>query len=222
MGHSNTAAHIAANTLALFGYFQALAFIGMTSVPLPPIVASWTQDFQWSMGIIRVGFLQTIATWYQRSTGGTPSEVLSDLSTVSVEIQKRDLRTVGRLVSRSFEALHKQLLPRATTTDTATTAVKVIRGIERVGFRAGIELTNIFLTGYIFFLIFVVFVVLAVLIFKGVCDLLVRSGKMKGEKFRDFRNGWTTVLRGILFRVVSLVTLWTCASTRALTHLYRL
>ncbi|KAK3105458.1 putative flavin carrier protein 3, partial [Teratosphaeriaceae sp. CCFEE 6253] len=68
LGHSNTAAHVAANALALFGYFQAQAFIGMTAVNLPPVVASWTQNFQWSMGIIRVGFLQDIATWYQRST----------------------------------------------------------------------------------------------------------------------------------------------------------
>lgn len=54
LGHSNTAAHVAANALSLFGYFQAQAFIGMSAVPLPPIVSSWTQNFQWSMGIIRI------------------------------------------------------------------------------------------------------------------------------------------------------------------------
>jgi len=202
MGHSNTAAHVAANTLSLFGYFQGQAFIGMTAVDLPPIVASWTQDFQWSMGIIRVGFIENIATWYQRSTGGTPSTVLSSLGTTSVEVEKRSLETVYRMMKRSAIALHEQLLKRATTDSNSLT---IVRGIDRVGFRAKIEETNIFLTGYIFFLIFVVFVVLAVVIFKLILEALVRMGHMKGEKFVDFRNGWTTVLKGILFRVVSVV-----------------
>jgi len=57
LGHSNTAAHVAANALALFSYFQAQAFIGLCAVPLPPIVSAWTQNFQWTMGIINVGFL---------------------------------------------------------------------------------------------------------------------------------------------------------------------
>ncbi|KAI5257963.1 TRP-domain-containing protein [Aureobasidium subglaciale] len=200
LGHSNTAAHVAANTLALFGYFQAQSLVGMTAVPLPPIVASWTQNFQWSMGIIRVGFIQDIATWYQRSTGGTPSTVLSELSTESVEVQKRSVDVVGRLLARGAIKLH-QLLPRATATDTTNKAI-ILRGIERVGFRSKIELTNIFLTGYIFLLIFVVFVVLGVIIFKFICEGLVKMGKMKGDKFQDFRNGWTTVLKGILFRLV--------------------
>ena len=200
LGHSNTAAHVAANTLALFGYFQAQSLVGMTAVPLPPIVASWTQNFQWSMGIIRVGFIQDIATWYQRSTGGTPSTVLSELSTESVEVQKRSLHAAERLLARGAMKLH-QLLPRASTTD-ATTKTIILRGIERVGFRSKIELTNIFLTGYIFLLIFVVFVVMGVIIFKFICEGLVKMGRMKGDKFQDFRNGWTTVLKGILFRLV--------------------
>lgn len=207
LGHSNTAAHVAANTLALFGYFQAQAFIGMSAVPLPPIVASWTQNFQWSMGIIRIGFVQDIATWYQRATGGTPSQVLSDLSETSVQVLKRSVPT---LVARAYHAVGPKILARTnvagTTTDTSTT-VTVVRGIERVGFRAKIELTNIFLTGYIFFMIFVIFVILGVLIFKLVCEGLVKAGKLKGDKFQDFRNGWTTVLKGILFRCVSQTTI---------------
>ena len=204
LGHSNTAAHVAANAMALFGYFQSQAFIGMTAVPLPPIVASWTQNFQWSMGIIRLGFLQTIATWYQRATGGTPSQVLSDLSTESVQVQKRSLEFVDELLKRSVWALHKQMLKRSNNdsnnSDSSNTVV--VSGIDRVGFRAKIELTNIFMTGYIFLVIFVMFVVSGVVVFKLICEGLVKMGHMKGDKFQDFRNGWTTVLKGILFRVV--------------------
>ncbi|EME46267.1 hypothetical protein DOTSEDRAFT_70309 [Dothistroma septosporum NZE10] len=210
LGHSNTAAHVAANAMALFGYFQAQAFIGMSAVSLPPIVASWTQNFQWSMGIIRVGFLQKLATWYQRATGGTPSTILTSLSSSSVRVEKRGL-TGG--VDKAFDLMKRAaikvnnhiLQARSNTgasTNTDSSQQVVVKGIERVGFRAGIERTNIFLTGYIFFVIFVIFVVLGVVIFKVVCEGLTKAGRMKGDKFQDFRNGWTTVLKGILFRIV--------------------
>lgn len=206
LGHSNTAAHVAANAMALFGYFQAQAMIGMTAVNLPPIVASWTQNFMWSMGIIRVGFVQDIATWYQRSTGGEPSTVLSDLGTASVQVQKRALPALADMTKRAAFELHDVIIGKRSnagslgTADTSNTVI--VRGIERVGFRARIELTNIFLTGYIFLVAFVLFVIVGVVLFKLFCEALAKMGRLKGDTFQDFRNGWTTVLKGILFRVV--------------------
>ena len=214
LGHSNTAAHVAANALSLFGFFQAQAIIGMTGVPLPPIVASWTQNFQWTMGIIRVGFLQDICTWYQRSTGGTPSTLLSNLSSASVQVQKRALQAlepavaVHRLVMRAYHEMTKASLIGRTNSAPAGTGsaakVVIVQGIKRVGFRAHIEPTNIFLTGLIFFMIFVVFTAIAVALFKGFCEVAVKAGWFKGDKFEDFRNGWKIVLKGILFRLVRI------------------
>ncbi|KAL5121414.1 putative flavin carrier protein 3 [Pleosporales sp. CAS-2024a] len=205
LGHSNTAAHVAANAMSLFGYFQAQAFIGMCAAPLPPIVAAWTQNFQWSMGIIRVEFLQKMATWYQRATGGTPSTHLSTLSTTSVEVQKRGLtKRAIQAVDYTF-AVTKRILARSNSGSTSAQISGqplVLRGIERVGFKAGIETTNVFFTGYVFFIIFVLFTVIGVIAFKYVCEALAKSGKMKSDKFLDFRNGWQTVLKGILFRIV--------------------
>ena len=203
MGHSNTAAHVAANALSLFGFFQAQAFIGMTAVTLPPIVQSWTQNFQWSMGIIRIGFLQHICTWYQRATGGTPSTLLSTLATTSVQIQKRSLDMLRDVYPRARD----QILHKRTNGDSSVaehTKLIVVRGIDRVGFRAGIEQTNIFLTGTIFFVVFCFFVGILIALFKSFCEMAVRNGWMKPDKFQDFRNGWKIVLKGILFRLVML------------------
>lgn len=198
LGHSNTAAHVAANALSLFGFMQSQAMIGMTAVHMPPIVQSWTQNFQWSMGIIGVGFMETITTWYQRATGGKPSTILSELSTTSVEVlKKRSVDPATSLMKRSSG----NLLKRAGDENPAQNSQTVVRGIERVGFRAGIENTNIFLTGLIFFVFFVFVVLLLVAAFKGICELLAKSGKMKSDKFQDFRNGWKVVARGILFRL---------------------
>ena len=78
----------------------------------------------------------------------------------------------------------------------------VFKGIERVGFRAHIETTNIFFTGYTFFIIFVALVALGVVAFKYILEGLVKANKLKRNQFMDFRNGWRTVLRGIMFRVI--------------------
>jgi hypothetical protein len=208
LGHSNTAAHVAANALSLFGYFQAQAIVGLTAVPLPPIVQSWTQNFDWTMGIIEVNFMQSIATWYQKSTGGTPATLLNSLTTTSVQVEKRGLESIGkRSVEATIDLLtraHAQLNGRSNNGNSVNqvTGTYIVKGIERVAFRAGIEATNIFLTGLAFFCIFIVFTIIFVAAFKGFCELAVRMKWMKGDKFQDFRNGWFTVLKGIMFRMV--------------------
>lgn len=199
LGHSNTAAHVAANALSLFSFMQSQAMIGMTSVHMPPIVEAWTQNFQWSMGIIHIGFLESICTWYQRSTGGTPSTTLSELSTTSVQVlKKRTLDEATGLVKKASDIIKRG---SGAESETANTSNLVVRGIKRVGFKAGIEATNIFLTGLIFFVFFVAVVMILVSLFKAGCEVLAKNGKMKTDKFQDFRNGWKIVARGILFRL---------------------
>ncbi|KAK7415365.1 putative flavin carrier protein 3 [Neonectria punicea] len=205
LGHSNTAAHVASNSLALFGYFQAQAIVGLTSVDLPPIVASWTQNFQWSMGIIQVPFMQSIFTWYQRATGGTPSVLFDSLTTVSVQVEKRGLE-----LAHAGLSLFKRgaaMMPRAVHTVLkrgniqTETGSYIVYGIQRVAYRAEIETTNLFMTGLTFFCVFVVITMLLIASFKGVCELLVKQKMMASDKFLEFRNGWLTVLKGILFRL---------------------
>ncbi|KAK4245946.1 hypothetical protein C7999DRAFT_42556 [Corynascus novoguineensis] len=198
LGFSNAASHIASNTLSLFGYFQAQAMLGLCAVPLPPVVKSWTQDFQWSMGIINVGFIQDILTWYQRSTGGTASTILDTLHTVSVQVQKvkRSMPMVDSavgLAQRSVSTISK----RAIETSYGSF---IVYGIQRVAFRAGIETTNLFLTGLTFFYIFMIFAALCVVLFKGICELLAKINLIKSDTFSEFRAGWLTVLKGVLYR----------------------
>lgn len=217
LGHSNAASHVAANALSLFGYFQGQAMLGMTGIELPPIVQAWTQDFQWSMGIIRVSFMQTIFTWYQRATGGTPSQLFDSLTTVSVQVEKRRLkRSVVEsgvdLVKKGVGMMPRSvaIMPRAVE-EVSNIAKRgnvknssgsfVVLGIQRVAYKAGIESSNLFMTGLTFFCIFVIFTVSGVAAFKGFCELAVKHRWMKSDKFVEFRNGWFTVLKGILFRL---------------------
>lgn len=203
LGHSNTAAHVAANALSLFGYFQAQAMIGLTAVPLPPIVKSWTQNFDWSMGIIEVDFMQDIATWYQKSTGGTPDTLLNKLTTTSVQVLKRSTEsTFAKRSTQLAKRAGQELMKRSNNGDSGVTGVYTVSGIKRVAFRNTIEATNLFLTGLAFFCIFIVFTIISVALFKGFCELAVRLRWMKSDKFQDFRNGWLIVLKGIMYRMV--------------------
>ncbi|KAL7916254.1 TRP domain-containing protein [Trichoderma velutinum] len=207
LGHSNTAAHVAALSLSLFGYFQAQAMIGLTGVGLPPIVQAWTQNFQWSMGIIHVNFMQTIFTWYQRATGGTAATLFSSLGSVSVSVEKRGL-DAGIEMGNDLARRGLAMMPEAAANIVkrsgnmlSSSGGYVVYGIQRVAFQAKIETTNLFITGLTFFWLFAVFTMLFVTLFKGLCELLAKQGVMKADKFLEFRNGWRTVLKGILYRI---------------------
>lgn len=210
LGYTNAASHVASMALSLFGYFQAQAMIGLCGVPLPPVVRAWTQDFQWSMGIIKVDFIQDIMTWYQRSTGGTATNIFDRLSTVSVQVEKRSLDLVvptRELIQRSIAALPEpavNLVSSIVKRDYIKTETGsfLVYGIQRVAFLAGIETSNLFLTVLTFFYIFVMFTTLGTLLVKGVCELAAKRGFIKGEGFEDFRRGWLTTLKGLMFRLL--------------------
>ncbi|OBT66949.1 hypothetical protein VE03_04131 [Pseudogymnoascus sp. 23342-1-I1] len=199
LGHSNTAAHIAAYALSLFSYFQAIAIVGMTAVPLPPMVQSWTQNFQWTMGIIGVDFMQSIASWYQKATGGTPATILNSLTTTSVHVMRRSL-----MLAAESNSVGVSVLKRATNQNVVNpvSGMYTVKGMDRVAFRASMEATNLFLTGLMFFCFFLAATTIGVVAFKGLCELAVKYKLIKSDKFEDFRNGWKVVLKGIMYRMV--------------------
>ncbi|KAK9472349.1 uncharacterized protein V1510DRAFT_129122 [Dipodascopsis tothii] len=216
MGHSSTSTHVAANTLSLFGYFQNLAVIGMCAMKLPPITSAWTQDFEWSMGIIRVGFMQKIFDWYIKSTGGTPSTFLDNLSSVSVLVQKRSVETVTtlahaarHLVARAATPEVRHALHTRVNNDSEQSTVSstyVLHGIKRVAYLANIEITSMFVTGVTFFVFFTIVIILCLVGAKFGLDLLVRTGVMR-SRFTDFRVRWLAVVKGMLYRMVLIGSL---------------
>lgn len=216
LGHDNTAAHVAANAMSLFGYFQAQAMIAMTAVNLPPIVASWTQNFDWCMGIIRIGFLQNIFHWYVQATGGTPTNLMNNLDRVSVNIQKRSMPVMQQSVSLAARGLNS-IWKRSNNDNQInqdTTSITV-SGIERVSFKSKVEITNFFLTGLSFFIAFIVTVAIGVALFKYFSELFIRLKWIHGTKFQQFRAQWLTCLKGIMYRLIligfpqmSILCLW--------------
>ncbi|PYI00197.1 TRP-domain-containing protein [Aspergillus ellipticus CBS 707.79] len=198
LGRAASTVRLATIVLPFVSFMQSQAAFGMASAHMPPIVEAWTQNFQWTMGIIHVGTIQSVCTWYQRSTGGTASSIIADLSTTSVEVLRRKKRSlVSAIAKRASDS-------------TSSDATVTVRGIERVGFEAAIELTNIFMTGVIFLVWFVLFVVLILFIFRVTYELLAKKKNSRPETVAAFRRNWTTLVKQNIFRLLSLGFLPMC------------
>ncbi|CCJ28489.1 unnamed protein product [Pneumocystis jirovecii] len=182
-GNFNTAHHIATNTFALFSYFQGQAIFGMMSAKMPPIVRSWTQNFQWTMGIINLEFMQKIFTWYIKSTGGAPIFHHYPSFKHSIFVEKR-----------SFVSLEKR----------ASDTVKniVFRGINRVSYNEGIETTNLFMTSFSFFLIMIFTIVLGFALFRIFLHYSPKTHWIRQERFFGFKNEWKDLLKGAMYRLL--------------------
>ncbi|KAF4467384.1 calcium-related spray [Fusarium albosuccineum] len=198
LGYGNTAAHLAANTLSLFSYFQAQAMVGLTGIQMPPIVDAWTQNFQWGMGIIKTNWMQDVFTWYQRATGGVPSSLLNTLATASVQVAKRSF---DYLPEPAVHLMTRSLAVTKRSNIELENGAFLVYGIQRVAFRSKIETTNLFLTGLVFFIIFIVLAPILVLLFKVILDQCAKQAWIKNDRFLEFRTEWRTIIKGTLLRL---------------------
>ncbi|KAJ5485246.1 hypothetical protein N7539_005234 [Penicillium diatomitis] len=191
LGRGNLASHVAFRTLLFLSFMQIQAIWGLTAIKHRPLVQSWTQIWQWTMGLVGARALQTIATWFQRSTGGTPSKILAQLNEYSVIMQKRSM------VARS-------LVARATDLTKNGGEVEV-SGIERVGIRINIEPSNIFMTSYLFFYFVTVVFLLVVLALKLVLPRLKKTAlREKPERTVTNTSDWKDFMRGHLYWMAAL------------------
>lgn len=227
IGHSSTAAHIASNSMSLFIYFQSLAITSMMAVAkVPPIAAAWAQNFQWSLGIIRLDFIQNIANWYLQATGGSPTDVLgSDYLSVSVQKVKRSMaETFAEVYQKAKRANHLTIFKRAIALDSDTfgysdnldndsyttnekdddlsSKILVLRGIQRVAYLAKIEITSLFMTAIIFLLFFAFVMIVCLVFFKAIIEICIRSKIMNEGKFNEYRLQWSHIIKGALYRLL--------------------
>ncbi|QBM90625.1 ML-like domain-containing protein [Metschnikowia aff. pulcherrima] len=225
IGHSSTAAHIALNSMSLFVYFQSVAITSMLAVAkVPPIAAAWAQNFQWSLGVIKVGFVQNIANWYLQATGGEPTAILSN-SQVSVSVQKvkRSLEYLGSALVTPLKdgRLQKRLSINVDsdsstqsdnldntlyTTDERTallgTRVLILRGIQRVAYMARIEITDLFMTAMMFLIFFAFILIVSMTFFKAFVEICIRTKMMNEGKFNEYRQHWSSIIKGALYRLL--------------------
>ncbi|QHS76439.1 putative flavin adenine dinucleotide transporter SPAR_O04670 [Saccharomyces paradoxus] len=220
-GYTVTSTRLASYSISLVLYFQNLAILAMISVSfLPPIVAAWTQNFQWSTGIIKINFMQHLFDWYIVATSGSPTVVYHNKEVLSISVQKRSLNSKIISASSNLNGVESSQRDNLLYTSNLRNAndylskILVLRGIKRVSYKAGIEISNFFLTGFSFFIVFIGMVILGFIIFKTSLKVIQRF-KIKTTRYLHFHIHWSALLQGTLYRVVfiiyseiSLLALW--------------
>jgi len=192
-GNSNAASHISANAVSLFLYFQSVVVVCMQSVErVPPIASAWSENLAWSMGLIKVTFMQKIFRWYVQSSGGDPTLYLTG-TTKQILVQRAVdyINTLHELARRKLDFALQ-----------SNTNLIVLRGIKRIGFNSGIEPTSIVVTGFTFFILIGYVLVGLLVIFKSILTLLSITGKLKSRRFLYFRTSFPIILKGAILRYV--------------------
>lgn len=190
-GNSVAASHISANTMSLFLYFQSVAVVAMQHVhSVPPIAAAWSENMAWSMGLIRVSFMQKIFRWYVQSTGGTPTLYLT-ATTMSV-LTQRAIDYVRNL----------EYVKRAENILYGNQNTLIFRGIKRMGYRMNIENTSIVCTGFTFFVLCGYVLAAFIIVCKYSLELSIRNGWIKADRFQAFRINWKVLLKGAMLRYI--------------------
>ncbi|OOQ91394.1 hypothetical protein PEBR_00503 [Penicillium brasilianum] len=188
LGYDNIATQVLFRTLLFLGFIQSQAIAGLAAVDYTPLIQSWTQNLQWTMSIVYATFLNTMTTWFQRATGGTASYLISEADDISIGLLRR---STDLLVKRSD-----------TTSDGAEV---LLHGIVRMGYIAGIDSTNIFMTGYLIFYFIAIFMLLAIMALKFASPAILN--KIYGAKAYDALKAqvdWQTFLRENVCRIAYL------------------
>lgn len=201
VGNSNAASHVSANAVSLFLYFQAVVVVSMQSVQrVPPIVSAWSENLAWSMGLIRVSFMQKIFRWYVQSTGGNPSLYFQG-STKQILVQRAQ-NVLTDLHARAMELNPFVLKRNLDFALDSNVNLLVFRGIKRVGYNSHIEITSIVVTGFTFFVLCGYVLIALIYIGKQALTLLIRFGKINPNTATHFRRSFGNIFRGSLLRYI--------------------
>lgn len=198
-GNSNAALHISANAVSLFLYFQSVVVVSMQHVErVPPIASAWSENLAWSMGLIRVEFMQKIFRWYVQSTGGTPT--LYFVGTTKQILVQRALSYLSNLHDFVQNDYRVNLDRRSSTTLSSNENLIVLRGIKRIGYNSHIEPTSIVVTGFTFFVLFGFLLAVFIIFVRLAVVLLVRFKKINPNRLSHFRSSFGLIMKGSLLR----------------------
>lgn len=210
MGTSLDAQSISAVTVLMLQYFQSVAMSDMQAVErVPPMASAWAENVVWSVGIAYAKFLEKIVRWYVQSTGGKPATYhrYKTIPVLPQRLKKRSVELANKVMSprsrewlkQSYEGLFTpegELVQRAALAGNSLTkradkgaeALKadtssrllVYRGIDRLAYEQGIEVTSATLTTYI---IFIFVCVCVVFVFSVLYGMLVGSNKKQAREY---------------------------------------
>lgn len=228
-GNSASASRMAATAISLFTYFQSVVIITMVAVnEVPPIANAWAENLTWSMGLIRITFMQKIFRWYVQATGGTPTQYLT--SGIQSVLTQRSVEKVFKnpylksIASFFLPSLFSHSSSHTSPRETSLVArdsdqdpdyfiplndvksndyLLVLRGINRMGYDANIEPSSVVCTGFTFFVLCLYVLVGVFFIYRYLSSALTKGNRNSWiSRKLDHRTSWQPTFKGILARYI--------------------
>lgn len=215
-GNSAAASRMSAFAISLFTYFQSVVIISMISVEAaPPIASSWSENLAWSMGIIRIEFMQKIFRWYIQATGGIPTQYLTT-SAKQILTQRshndpvlKPSSILGSISNFFFPYVNGgEIEKRANIHDffiglqgvQSNNYLNVLRGMDRVSYGANVEPTSLVCTSFTFFIFFLYLLIGLYFVFRGFIKILRNKATTKVNIHLNDDKAWSPVFKGLLAR----------------------
>lgn len=220
-GNSASASRMSAAAISLFTYFQSVVIIGMVAVEeVPPIANDWAENLAWSMGLIRITFMQEVFRWFVQATGGTPTQYLT--SGVKAILTQR---SIDKIASSSFftyiysffvPSYHSNLEARANADQNTKVFIPmadvesndyllVLRGIDRIGYDSNIEPSSIVVTGFTFFILCLYVLIGVFFIYRYLNHIVSKQQKSNWlNKNLETASDWRPTFKGMLARYIMI------------------
>lgn len=201
-GNSASASRMSAFAVSLFTYFQSVVIVSMLRVEsAPPIAASWSENLAWSMGIIRVEFMQNIFRWYIQATGGVPTQYLT--TSAKQILTQRDNGVADLAKIATLQEIEQYFIPLQGVQ--SNNYLNILRGLERVSYGANIEPTSLVCTTFTFFVFFLYVLVGLYFTFRGLTKIIKNSNKSaetpsKIQVHLNDDKEWAPIFKGLLSR----------------------
>lgn len=219
LGYGMISMNLSILLIAVTHYFQDMTLLGMLDILfMPRIVVSWIENFQWSLGIVDLGYLQKGFSWYMESSTVDSIEPQDAVAMVTKEGDIRNKIRLDHIGIIKSNNLLKQYYrnetimarERALITTEYSTKTNLVSGVSRLLNETNITRQTFFLTSLISLLFMVTLLVIGSLIFRILIITIPKTSTLTNKnecdeetifdetRFQIYLKRFRYTLKGIL------------------------
>lgn len=219
LGYGMISMNLSILLITVTHYFQDMTLLGMLDILfMPRIVVSWVENFEWSLGIVNLGNLQKIFSWYMKSNTIDSIQSQDSVTVISSESSTRDklklshigLIKSGDLLKQYYRNETIMIRENTLLTSQYDTNSNLESGIARLLMETNITYQTFFLTSLVSFLFMVILLIIGSFIFRTLIITIPKTTTLTSKnesdvetlfdetKFQIYLKRFRYTLKGIL------------------------
>lgn len=209
-GTSTSAAGASPNFGDVMFWFQSIAMDGMLSVSYPSVYRSFTDNFQWSTGLLTWEGMQSSIDSFRSSTGGNTTEMsiyylMNNVTLVYDSSLSESAAANTSVVRRGLDYGFGTIFPRDNEDDDSSNnkVLTYVNGVKAKVETLKIPSANTFMTVLLIFCIVLASVAVSILLFKVILEIWALFGSFP-KSLTGFRKRYWMFLLTTIVRIVSL------------------